>query len=141
MAVLKSKPTSAGRRHHVRVVSKELHKGRLHEDLQRLGRGEGVGEQRAVRDGAEALAADGDCSRRAVMQQTGGEKKRGGEDIRGRRAHRGQWREVGGSSPTAFVFIDIILGFLRFSWISACGPPIDGFRRAANNGASLEIPS
>ena len=27
MAVVKSKPTSAGRRHHVRVVNKELHKG------------------------------------------------------------------------------------------------------------------
>ena len=27
MAVVKSKPTSAGRRHHVRVVTKELHKG------------------------------------------------------------------------------------------------------------------
>ena len=28
MAVVKSKPTSAGRRHHVRVVHKDLHKGR-----------------------------------------------------------------------------------------------------------------
>ena len=28
MAVVKSKPTSPGRRHHVRVVNNELHKGR-----------------------------------------------------------------------------------------------------------------
>ena len=33
MAVVKSKPTSAGRRHHVRVVNKELHKGRPHAPL------------------------------------------------------------------------------------------------------------
>ena len=33
MAVVKSKPTSAGRRHHVRVVNKELHKGRPYAPL------------------------------------------------------------------------------------------------------------
>ena len=33
MAIVKSKPTSAGRRHHVRVVNDELHKGRPHAPL------------------------------------------------------------------------------------------------------------
>ncbi len=33
MAVVKSKPTSAGRRHHVSVVNDELHKGRPHAPL------------------------------------------------------------------------------------------------------------
>jgi large subunit ribosomal protein L2 len=33
MAVAKSKPTSAGRRHHVRVVNDDLHKGRPYAPL------------------------------------------------------------------------------------------------------------
>ena len=33
MAVVKSKPTSPGRRHHVRVVNNELHKGRPYAPL------------------------------------------------------------------------------------------------------------